>query len=440
MNKEEIVSKLKKTVSAKKIDWTLAESLIEALGENINDIEETVADEKETILSELYEHIDSGKGDVAVRLTELFLKHGYDVSVNDRLNGAVCLDRLCWAFYDHYILHVAELLLNAGADPSIDLSDDGDYEGSVGILNSISWKSGSWNTGYYDTANIFEAYYLMAERVLNGKAYQGIRSFRDCVGKTVTRVEQLKVKDEKQTHPCSFSEAIVFWCDDMPLIVSKYIDFMVNPYYRVDSLECVDISDAFQPVIGQKVRGLRYQTANYARISFEDGNSVLFGNDSWMGERHETVGRYLIGKKEQRWKKGDQIKKLMFTSGFNFSDQCRVYDINDVYIRTNSKLYHMYSKGKDYEKHALVTEEVPRFWGERLSRTIDMQDFTVEEVGYEGDALQWIQLKSAEEYLFLRVDTFEGVHILRTEKRDLNPFYPNTFDKEYCKRIKFLDK
>ena len=331
-------------------------------------------------------------------------------------------------------------MLNAGADPSIDLSDDGHYEGNIGILNSISWRSGDWMTGEYDSANINEAYYLMAERALNGKAYQGIRSFRDCVGKTVTCVEQLKAKDEKQTHPCSFPEAIVFWCDDMPLVASKHIDFMVNPYYMKDGLECVDISEVFQPIIGQKVRGLRYQTANYARISFEDGNSVLFGNDSWMGGKHETVGRYLIGKKEQRWKKGDQIKKLMFTSGFNFSNQCRVYDINDVYIRTNSKLYHMYSKGKDYEKHTLVTEEIPRFWGEKLSRTIDMQDFTVEEVWYEGDALQWIQMKSGEEYLFLRVDTFEGVHILRTEKRDLNPFYPNTFDKEYCKRIKFLDK
>jgi hypothetical protein len=100
----------------------------------------------------------------------------------------------------------------------------------------------------------------------------------------------------------------------------------------------------------------------------------------------------------------------------------------------------MYSKGEHYERHRLVTEEIPRFWGEKLSRTIDMQDFTVEEVWYEEDDLQWIQLKSKDEYLFLRVDTFDGVHMFRTEKRDMNPFYPDTFDKEYCKKIKFIDK
>jgi len=385
MSRDEIIEKLKTVISAKNIDWTMTESLIEALSENINDIIDVIADEPETILSNLYEYVDMGTGNIAVKLTELFLKHGYDVSANEGINGAVCLHALCWSSFDHHILHTAELLLNAGTDPSIDMG--GYDEGVGGILNSISWRSGDWMTGDYDSANIFEAYYLMAERALNGKAYQGIRSFRDCVGKTVTRVEQLKAKDENQPHPCSFSEAIVFWCEDMPLVAAKYIDFIVNPYYMEYGLECIDISDAFHPVIGQKVRGLRYQTANYARISFEDGNSVLFGNDIWMGERRKPVAKYLIGKTEQRWEKGDQIKKLMFTSGFNFSDQCRVYDINDVYIRTNSKLYHMYSKGKDYEKHALVTEEVPRFWGEKLSRTIDMQDFTVEEVRYVGNAL-----------------------------------------------------
>ncbi|MBR2852335.1 MAG: hypothetical protein IKB91_08125, partial [Anaerotignum sp.] len=302
------------------------------------------------------------------------------------------------------------------------------------------WKSGDWYTGYYNTANIFEAYYLMAERALNGKDYQGIRSFRDCVGKTVTRVEWLKGKDENQPHPCSFSEAIVFWCEDMPLVAAKYIDFIVNPYYMEDGLECVDISDAFQPVIGQKVRGLRYQTANYARISFENGNSVLFANDSWMGGRHDTVGRYLIGEKEQQWKKGEQIKKLMFTSGVIHSNECRVYHYDDVYIRTNSKLYHMYSKGRDYEPHALTTEEIPRFWGEELSRTIDMQDFTVEEVWYEGNALRWMCLKSKDEYLFLRVDIFRGVYMIRTDKKNLDPFYADSFHTEYCKRIKFLNQ
>ena len=64
----------------------------------------------------------------------------------------------------------------------------------------------------------------------------------------------------------------------------------------------------------------------------------------------------------------------------------------------------------------------------------------MEEVWDEGNALQWIQLKSGEECLFLRVDTFEGIYLIRTDKKDMNPFYADSFHTEYCKRIKFLDK
>lgn len=91
MNRDEIISNLEDIFLAKKIDWAVVESLIEALGENIND----AIDDDVTILSELFWGIGSGKGDIVVKLTELFLKHGYDVSANDGLNGAACLYALC---------------------------------------------------------------------------------------------------------------------------------------------------------------------------------------------------------------------------------------------------------------------------------------------------------------------------------------------------------
>lgn len=62
-------------------------------------------------------------------------------------------------------------------------------------------------------------------------------------------------------------------------------------------LECVDISEEFRAIIGKKVGGLRYQTANYASIYFENGNTVLFGNDIGMGGKHKPVGKYLIEKR-----------------------------------------------------------------------------------------------------------------------------------------------
>ena len=146
---------LSNLLSKKVVNWEEVESIIDSLGNHIND-----KYDDGTILSELY--IDSHsyeRGEILVELTKLFLKHGYDVHSNYDFNGAICLHNLCWASYDKYVLHVAELLLNAGANTHINI--EGDYED--GILNSISWKLGYWNIGEYNSANMFEAYYQMIQ-------------------------------------------------------------------------------------------------------------------------------------------------------------------------------------------------------------------------------------------------------------------------------------
>ena len=53
MNRDDIVLKLEEAISDKTIDWGEVELLIESLGENINDISKVIADEPETILSNL---------------------------------------------------------------------------------------------------------------------------------------------------------------------------------------------------------------------------------------------------------------------------------------------------------------------------------------------------------------------------------------------------
>ena len=141
-------------ISKKVINWDEVELIIESLGNHINDKYSDYSCDDGTILSELY--IDSHsyeRGEILVKLTRLFLKYGYDVHANNDFNGAICLHNLCWASYDKYVLHAAELLLNAGANTHINVKED--FED--GILNSISWKLVYWNLGYYETSNMFEA-------------------------------------------------------------------------------------------------------------------------------------------------------------------------------------------------------------------------------------------------------------------------------------------
>jgi hypothetical protein len=289
MNVDDVILKLEKELFSKKINWKLVEVGVEELGGDIN----RVMNDEDTILSELYTEVRSGKD--AVELTKLFLKHGYDVSANDGFNGAACLSGLCWSFYDHYILHVAELLISAGADCSINVKHDDADEEEPGILRDIDWKLGYWNTGYYDSANIFEAYYQMAERALAGKEFRGIRSFRDCVGKRVTKVERLFTEEDAAlSDPNDFTGSVIFWCEELPLVIPSGIVFIVDPFYREEHGECKDISESFGTIIGNKVRGLRFRSANEARINFEDGFSILFQNNYPMEENQQWFASYQV--------------------------------------------------------------------------------------------------------------------------------------------------
>ena len=186
---------LSKELCKDKIDWETVRELLNKNRDRINDIK----DEESTLSDCLDYFYDNAKE--CVTLTKLFLENGFDVSANNGLNGSTCLHGLCWSLYSQYILEVAELLLIAGADPTINHDPDEDDEDNRGLLGSIGWKLGYWcvangleeelKDAYLDDANIFEAYYLMVERFLAGKEYKGIRAFGNIVGSKVQKVQRI---------------------------------------------------------------------------------------------------------------------------------------------------------------------------------------------------------------------------------------------------------
>lgn len=206
-----IYDKLVSEISQSCIDWDRVELLIKELGTKINER----YDDGDSLLSFLYPYVRSGKA--ALELTERFLSNGYDVSANAGFNGSACLHRLCRSFYDHYILPVAQRLLEAGADSSLNIYGDKEEEG---VLDSIGSKSGYWVFGYFDSANIFEAYYKMVQRKEEGKPYKGIRAFRDSVGQKI----------------------------------------ILNPYFDEGDALIEDLSEAYSDIIGSRIRSLRFES------------------------------------------------------------------------------------------------------------------------------------------------------------------------------------
>ena len=269
--------RLSKLLSEKVVNWVEVEAIIESLGNHINDKNNDGSDD--TILSGLYLESDSYKrGEILVELTRLFLKYGYDVHANDDFNGAICLHNLCWASYDKYVLHTAELLLNAGANTHIKIEDDDD-----GILNSISWKFGYWNNGEYDSANMFEAYYQMIQTEQSGEEYRGIRDVSDCLDMTVTKVECFNAPDITNNR-ITFNNAIVIWFGSMPLVVDKRVELIVNPNRVNKKLNCVDLSAEFSKIIGQKFIKYNFSDAECVSLLFDNDIELVLSNNRTGGE------------------------------------------------------------------------------------------------------------------------------------------------------------
>lgn len=276
---------LSKLLSNKVVNWVGVEAIIESFGNHINDKCNDSTYDDGTMLSELYFDAHSyERGEILVELTKLFLKHGYDVHANDDFNGAICLHNLCWASYDKYVLHAAELLLNAGANTHIKIDDDDED----GILNSISWKLGYWNTGEYDSANIFEAYYQMVQTEQAGEDYHGIRDVSDCLDMTVTKVECFNDPDITNNR-ITFNNAIVIWFGSIPLVVDKRVELVVNPNRVNKELQRVDLSDEFSKIIGQKFIKYNFSDAGCVSLFFDNDIKLVLSNN-WTGGEKDILG------------------------------------------------------------------------------------------------------------------------------------------------------
>ena len=251
-------------LNKKVINWEAVETILANNHQYINEFDEKFS---QSLLAILLESCFYKRGESALKLTKLFLKHGFDVNANNTWNGSSCLHYLCWGIYDYHILDIAELLLDAGANTH-NLMDD-DTPEDEGVLDSISSKLGYWNLGAYEEANIFEAYYDMIEREQAGLSYKGIRAFRASVGDRVERV--FLIKHNSLSKPNEIRSSMILATENRSLVISDYCDFIVSPYALGDAIEVIDITEQYNKIVGSRIRGLRFSDATTAKLSFDNG-------------------------------------------------------------------------------------------------------------------------------------------------------------------------
>lgn len=400
----EIGDKICEQVSQKEIDWEWIEGYVSGLGEKIN-----AYDEKwnESILSELY--LSHGHpGSVNLRLTEMFLKYGFDVKANEGKNGASCLCALCWSSYDRYVLHVAELLFDAGAGERERYAEEADDDG---VLSDIKWKLGYWYTGEYDSANMFVAYYFLADRALAGKEYSGIRAFRDCVGKTVSQVERIK---EKSLQGDQWRYSYLLRCEDMDLVARDYIEFIINPYARETAVEIEDVSDEYREIIGAKVQGLRYFNSSLAKLNFDNGYAMQIG-DARCGYDAKTWFRVTSSGKGKLPTAGTAIESIKLWGKIRHSEISTYYCENTIVLSTEKCAYGLYAKGNGYKDASIRVERLDKELLVDIERKIEENNLVLKHVEYHGDAIKWVSCSCEDGIIYIVPEGGTEVAIFMSE-------------------------
>ena len=429
---KEIISKIAMQLKQKFIDWSEVEEAIKCLGENINMYDDG---SEECILSELYMSTHR-PGTCNKMLTELFVKHGFDVSANEGKNGASCLSALCWSSYDEYILHIAERLLELGADSTISTEGELDEE-NRGVLSSIAWKFGYWNTGEYDSANMFVAYYEMIKRHQEGKKYKGIRAFRDSVGETVTKVEKLKVYDDQNKKRVSY----LLHCGEKHLVVSDYVELMVNPYVREEAIEVEDVSDEFKCFIGSKIRGLRYMNASLAKLNLDNGVALLIGHTG-VGEDSDQGAWFRITTNGQTRlpREGTPIESIKLWGSIRHSEKSTFYPENTIILNTTDAAYALYSHELKYGEASVRVEQMTKDLGVSIRRSIEIHNPILEHIEHSNQAIKWISIKCEEGLLYIATDGFTNVTLfMSASELDEDTIMREAPYTNGLKKINFLD-
>ncbi len=388
MNKEETRKQIIEEYSRDNTDWERLRKLVTELGDDINDR----INPEETLLSELFGNYSYQDGGKLLRLVKLFLECGYDVKANNGFNGGMCLCQLCWASYDRYILDIAKLLLDEGADPFFSLEEEEDYD----VVSCISFKFGYWVVGDLECANLFEVYYDLIECAQNGEDYHDIYTAYNCMDKPLCRIEKGKYDDR---------EDFVLWFDDMPLVISPWVDFVVNPVKAGKYAEKYDVTEDYREICGAKLKEIIYFGQCAAAIILDNGKNMVFMKNSANAEVHKAYLKVCDESECNGDITGITAEKIYVNGNKPLS-----YD--EVYLVCGEKRYLVSSIGVDYEDHYLVCMPVDAEQMEGHDGRIKCSPAKINEIlRYPDGRIRTIHLVS-DKHIYLATFEYRGVKVV----------------------------
>lgn len=436
------VSKLSAITDQTPIDWEAFDSVLKGL-EDINAYDDQYED---TILSELIMDGDFyNRGTILANIVRHFLSCGYDVSANDGLNGGLALQALCWSSYDQHILDAAKVLMNAGAPVNYRTSDDDPNDEPEGLLGSISWKlSGAWMVDKdFTFANILEAYYAITEANIAGKDYNSIDNYFACIEKSLTSVSAINVGGKPALHNegdiSVYSEPLIMWFGDKPLVISCYTDFVVNPVYADDKKDSlVDVTTIFASLIGATLQEVQYIGTTICYFEFSNGKRLFFASRD-IGDR-KRVGTFEI-RSDSKKVNVEQLRIECFCAinGQTFASTVTEYSEDAIALFCDDAAYLLYLRPGTTSRYQFGICPCSRALLSEYTRQYPLQQPKKTTWIYDQSILSAVRLDFPDGYLYMVATDYYDIKIQLSDKI-YNPLEYAVLPRNEGKHIEFITR
>ncbi len=433
------INKLSAITDQMPISWEAFDSVLEGL-EDINFYDDQY---EETILSKFLMSGDlCDRGSVLVDIVRHFLSCGYDVSANEGLNGGLALHALCWSSYDQYILDAARVLMNAGAPVNYRTRYDDPNVEPEGLLGSISWKlSGAWMVDKdFAFANTLEAYYAMTEANIAGKDYNSIDNYFACIGKSLTAVSALNSSGLHDEGALSvFTEPLVMWFDNKPLVASCYTDFVVNPVYASDKkADLSDVTTVFSSLIGATLQEVQYIGMTICYFKFSNGQRLFFASRD-VGDR-KRVGTFEIRPVNDNV----DIEQLNIDcfcgiKGCTFASTVTNYEENAIALFCDDATYLLYLRPGTARNYQFGLCDCSRELAGEYIRQYPLKNHAQISCFYEQDNFQAIRVDYPEGYFYMLATEYHDIE-LQLSDRLFNPLENSCLPRMEGKHMEFLKR
>lgn len=436
------VSKLSEITDQIPIDWDAFDSVLKDL-EDVNACDDSY---EETILSELI--MDGNffhRGTILADIIRHFLSCGYDVSANDGLNGGLALRALCWSSYDQHILDAAKVLMNAGAPAIYRTKYDDPNDEPEGLLGSIGWKlPGAWMVDKdFAFANTLEAYYAMTEANIAGRDINFFDTYLACIGKNLSSVSAIKADGKPALYDegaiSVFSEPLILWFEDKPLVVNCYTELAVNPVYADNKKsDLADVTTLFSTLIGSTLQEVQYIGTTICYFEFSNGKRLFFasrgtGNRKRVGTFDILPDSKMIDVAQLR------INCICAINALVFADTTTEYSEDAVALFCNDAAYLLYLRPGTTDRYQLDICPCTKALLTEYTRQYPLQQPIKTTWIYDSNNLSAVCLDFPEGHLYMVATEFNDIEIQLSDKV-YNPLDYSVWPCQEGKHIEFLKR